>query len=278
MEFAYYYNKLNEVDKAIYRDFNKQVEAKKLVFAVHYNVKINDALKIYYYLLCDKPTLYSAPVSAVAFLDPNYTHRDSYPNGSGRMEYLYSDEECAKADASFFELSEKLSKNTRGMSTYKKALYAAKLILEKCKFKLSSEIRYQSAASVVLEKSSVCAGLSKAYKILLDSIGVECIVITGEAVDSVVERGRMAGNQNSYINDDYVGCEEFFVPENKQVLYFPHAWNMVNFDGSWLYVDLTQIANINDATRFSALKYFAVNDTAMQKYRWNRSLTPEAKK
>lgn len=69
----------------------------------------------------------------------------------------------------------------------------------------------QNAGSAIHYKRAQCSGISKAYKLILDRLGIWCIVITGQALS-------VPGNPGS------AG---------------PHAWNIVLLDGKYYHVDPT---------------------------------------
>lgn len=60
----------------------------------------------------------------------------------------------------------------------------------------------------LINGSSVCEGYAKAFKYILDEIGIECIFVFGDAIDN-------AGEAES------------------------HAWNYVKMDNNWYAVDVT---------------------------------------
>ena len=59
-----------------------------------------------------------------------------------------------------------------------------------------------SAFGALVMHRATCAGYAKAFKLVLDRLGIPCIVVTGEATES-------------------------------------HAWNCVKIDGGWYLIDLT---------------------------------------
>ena len=77
-----------------------------------------------------------------------------------------------------------------------------------------------------------CEGIAKAFKVLLNTVDIKCIVVTGEAG----KNGRTS----------------------------PHAWNIVNIDGKAYHVDVTW--NIGASRREKvAYNYFNVVDEIMKK-------------
>lgn len=67
----------------------------------------------------------------------------------------------------------------------------------------------------LIDKAGVCDGFSKAFKYVLDGLGISSFVIAGEAIDPATR------------------------------LSSPHAWNIVSIDGQWTHIDLTFDATIS---------------------------------
>ncbi|MCL2634235.1 MAG: hypothetical protein FWD34_06970 [Oscillospiraceae bacterium] len=84
---------------------------------------------------------------------------------------------------------------------------------------------------------AVCQGYAYSFKMLMDMLNVECIIISGTA-----------GNEK-------------------------HAWNMVNYNGKWYHVDVTW----NDQGENRTYRYFNISDTVMSStHSWNRANFPTA--
>ena len=106
-----------------------------------------------------------------------------------------------------------------GASEYDKARAAYEYIISSCDYNLEAE-HSQSIFSVFVNKSSVCAGYTKAYQYLLQKMGMFCAYVEGTI---------------STTGED-------------------HAWNLVSIDGQYAYVDVTwgDPAYLNDDSLASA--------------------------
>ena len=87
-------------------------------------------------------------------------------------------------------------------SDYDKVEYVFETLIDRTQYDLTAPDN-QNIYSVFGNWTTVCAGYAKATKYLLDQLGVECIYLTGMGGDEL------------------------------------HAWNIVNCDGSYYYVDTT---------------------------------------
>ena len=90
----------------------------------------------------------------------------------------------------------------------------------------------------IVNKESVCEGYAKAFKYLMDQVGIESIVIIGDAKDS-------NGNTQN------------------------HAWNYVNLNNTWYAVDSTWddpvLIGGGTLTKKYKYKYFLKGSTTMSK-------------
>lgn len=89
---------------------------------------------------------------------------------------------------------------------------------------------------------AVCEGISKAYKLLCDELGIPCIVVFGDV----------------YTHHQWVS----------------HAWNLIETERGFSHVDATsQLRASKEHGR--AIMDFLMNDKEMaDKYRWDRHLVP----
>lgn len=103
----------------------------------------------------------------------------------------------------------------------------------------------QNAASALCFGRAQCSGISSAFKLLMDRLGVYCISLSGTATD---EKG-VSG---------------------------PHAWNMVKIGNEYYHVDITFMLGANlDKTRPIVNIYLFYDDASIAKnHTWDRSLVP----
>lgn len=119
-------------------------------------------------------------------------------------------------------------------------------LLERVSYEINN-IYNQNAATVLVKNKGQCSGISKAVKLLLDYLGIECIVIDGT--------GR----------DDSTGTSG------------PHAWNIVKINGKYYHLDVTFMigANVSKRKPFRYL-YFNGSDVEFQKnHTWQSGKYPK---
>lgn len=83
---------------------------------------------------------------------------------------------------------------------------------------------------VFIDGAAVCEGISKAFKLLCDKIGVNALVAYGTA--SQVEFG----------------------------IDMPHAWNIVNFHDNYVHVDVTWDIGMSSSSKCNRFDYFCIPD------------------
>lgn len=85
----------------------------------------------------------------------------------------------------------------------------------------------------ILDGVAVCEGISKAFKLLCDRLGVDAMIAFG------------------------VSSQESFGVD------IPHAWNIVKFDNEYTHVDVTWDIGMSETSQFTRYDYFCVSDRWM---------------
>lgn len=118
-------------------------------------------------------------------------------------KYAYTEKEVQqkqeKIDAYVAECLEGLASEA---SDYEKVKYIYEYIIKNTEYNLTAG-ESQNICSVFIQRSSVCMGYARAMQYLLQSIGISCTVVSGTADGEA------------------------------------HAWNLVQMDGDYYYVDAT---------------------------------------
>lgn len=226
----FYYNQLNTYSKAIYDSIIKNIDKlktgnSKINIDYDFSKILNDKtekskLEIYYgdainAVNLDLPNLFYIDFSKFSlnvesetsifgtkhslYIDsgknPNY-FQDSFSNAS-QVEQAINDVETIKS-----YIIENINNDD-----YTKIKYLHDWMIDNLEYN-SSSVNKGTVYGALFEKQAVCEGYARAYKYLLDSVGINSILVTGTATNS-------SGN-----------TEE-------------HMWNYVKLDDNWYAVDCT---------------------------------------
>ncbi len=171
-----------------------------------------------------------------------YAFALDYENVSLMVEYVYSDDEIAQKQSELKLKAESIISEiiTDNMSDEEKRNAIYNYLEENCSYdydaledaevngyEKTSDSTYEdsfNAYGIIVNNVGVCQSYAYAYSLLCAMSGVECKVITG------------------YLNGN-----------------LPHAWNAVEIDGSWYYVDAT---NNGETTGIPYFLYNSDSQTA----------------
>ena len=126
------------------------------------------------------------------------------------LSYNCTSEEMAKKQQEFNAALDDYAKTADGAANqYEAALLIHDRLIEDCDYDLSgNEADVHNAYGALVKNLAVCDGYAYAYKCIMDRLGIECRTVTGTATNGIEEN---------------VG----------------HAWNIVNLDGKYTFVDCT---------------------------------------
>ena len=124
-----------------------------------------------------------------------------------------------------------------------KALYVHDMIIKSAVYDESEDVR--TAYEILVKQKGVCVAYAMAYKYILNSIGIDCIV---------------------------VGSDDM-----------KHSWNMIKIGGSWYHVDLTWDDATPDYYGQVSHDYFMLSDKALKNdenshYNWDSPYKADSKK
>lgn len=231
---AYYYNQLNSYSKVIYNAFKNNKEnlktgTYKIKFGKDFDTLLSqengsDLLQDYYQtametFLYDNPDVfYLAPTKMYiniqttkkVFVTIYEVFIDSGENANYLADGYTSKQQIENYEKQINQEVQKiLAVANQGKNEYQKIKKIHDYLVENISYdqSLSKDNIYNMYGALV-NKECVCEGYAKAFKYLLDKIGVESIIVIGDATDS---QGK---NQS-------------------------HAWNYVKYDGTWYAIDVT---------------------------------------
>lgn len=195
---GYYYLSLDETEKQAYTAVKKEIYTfpKKVETPVLTQAQLEDVLNA---LVYDDPMMFMLTTCKLttqgerAFFIP---------------DYCMDKEEYARCKDGINSITNTVKNTVSAKSDFEKALFCHDYIITNCDYSDTDSIKESSAVGVFIDGKAKCSGYAKAYKLLLSSIGIESVLITGTATDR-------EGNSVS------------------------HMWNAVKFNDSWCYTDTT---------------------------------------
>lgn len=110
-------------------------------------------------------------------------------------------------------------------------------MMRKITIKILIPLESYTPYGVLVKNTGVCQEYATAFKLLLNRLGMECIVVSSEGMN--------------------------------------HAWNIVKIDGDYYHVDVTWDDPIPDRKNQTSYKYFNLSDKKMgEDHYWDRSNYP----
>lgn len=233
MIYEYYYSRLNPTEQKIYRKILKELENLKA------EIKINGYFDIDRFDVITDAVHWDHP--ELFYVDFHHYRRGVSQEGIElEPNYFYTSEVYKKKQQQMEKVIEKLMQ-----MAVKENLSND---LKKCRWihdRLVRNIVYggkhvpnsstisdaHTIEGVFLHKRAVCEGISKAFKLLSDRLGLQSIVAVGVA-------GMGDGG--------------------------PHAWNISCLNGEFVQMDVTWDGNLSLACQHYRYDYFAITDLEIQ--------------
>lgn len=195
----YYFSLLDEKEKKTYREMLQGIRERQDEIFLT-TVDEKVINKAYHAVLNDHPEVFWVHNREKVYIT-SYKG-DEYSRFS--PGYTYTEEESAEItqemERAFNEVNSQI---TDGEDTYDKVKTVYSYLIDLAEYEESDDD--QSIAGIFWKKKAVCAGYARAMQYLLERLNVTCIYVEGSSKDS--DEG--------------------------------HAWNIVEIDGQYYYVDVT---------------------------------------
>lgn len=172
----------------------------------------------------------------VFWLEGNFKCTIMYNNTYLYLQYKAQADELDEMKSKFNAVLDKaVADAPKNSSQYELELYANDYIVNNCEYdydSLESETILKNendAYGVFVDKKAVCEGYARAFQLLCNRLGIDCVNITGYGDDML------------------------------------HQWNCALIDGEWYYVDVTW----NDESQecdFPSYNYFNTEPEAFEKH------------
>lgn len=229
---AYFDNLPEDLQKAYYEIGIAAEYAQELV---DIDVELdNDSLNaVLTALQNDRPDLFWLSGSASGMTQGGST--------SIRLTYTATGDELAAQQKAFNARVEEILSQVEGLTPADQEKTVHDLLISQTSYiHDSQEKQGQSAYTALVEGRSVCAGYTRAFKHLMDELGIPCVYISGKALDS--ENSNSAEVIESEGSENINGTEPATDPTSgttSEEIWSSHAWCIVSLDGNWYNVDIT---------------------------------------
>ena len=229
----FYYEQLDDNAKIIYNSFENNIDnLKKDNYKIDYSTKFNDllnhsngqyslnksfqsALDAFFY---DHPELFYIDITKISLLikyssfasKTTYTVSIVPQNGNNYLLDSFSSEsEVDLAIKQVENARDNIIKSISAKNDYDIALKVHDILVSSLEYDSTfNKPNIHNVYGALTQNSVVCEGYAKAFKYILDSLGIESILVSGDATNS-------SGKTES------------------------HMWNYIKLDGNWYGVDVT---------------------------------------
>lgn len=218
----YSYRYLDEKEKYIYDKLIEAIEANKskVDFDSSYSVAAEDYYAVYQLIYNDENAIYYIDTTMQsAFKSP-----EKKIVTSANLFYKYTSEEIRQMQKTVEEESDRIiAEITPDMTEYDIVKYFYDYLAENVAYDKDAE-NCRNIYGVFADKKAVCSGYSKAFSYLCDKVGIETVLVKGDADD------------------------------------VPHMWNMVKIGGEWYHIDVTYSVTSSNLGKYVRYDYFCVSD------------------
>lgn len=230
-EKLYYYNQLTPKQQEIYIELDVAIKKMQKTIALGYEEKSNirlDVEKVMEAISKDRPEYYyltgSYHIRNLAVIKGDFVYVDISYNIESIEEKARMDIELKKCIEQFLFgiIDENMTDIEKQIAIHDKLVQH----VEYYKYIDIDSIPYKmhTAYEALVNKEAVCDGISKAFMLLLNEVGIEAIVVSGFAEEEA------------------------------------HAWNIVKIDGEFYHVDVTSNKIEIDNKKHVIHRYFNVTD------------------
>ena len=196
----YYYNRLNKAQQNTYHAMKMGLQSLAPSFQVP-RLEGKDLMDVYFLLRLDCPEI---------FYSVKFSYRYYKDSGNAEMipEYLFDKNKVKDHQKAMKSRVEKLVRPAMKFSEVEKVQYVHDFICQNVYYDKLKKPYSHEIIGPLGQGGGVCEGIAKAVKILLDALGVWCIIAISEANP---EKG----------------------------IKYRHAWNVIRINGKYYHLDAT---------------------------------------
>ena len=233
--FYYWRSTLSPAERIAYDDMVRDLSALRDPVSVK-DFGAKEIQHIYNCILDDHCELFYL---AYAFAGSKMLFSNSY---DFYRPYIYSKAEIASRQSQLQAIQRKIVTLCTGKSDEEKEKILIEHMLQNVRYEI--DLKYnQNAATALTEGKGQCSGISRAFKLMCDWVGLCCLTVAGSA-----DAGR--GN---------VG---------------PHGWNIIYLDGKPYQLDVTFLISAHRANVNPYDRWFNCTDDQIKKDHWWDTATP----
>ena len=163
-----------------------------------------------------------------------------YPN------YIYDEKTFNLILDSCRKKASQLISRIQGPNDYSRAIQAHDFLARNVIYENRTDRELHTIVGPFTKKKGVCEGYAKAFKYLLDMMGIPCKLIYG------------------------FGCDPGLGAEEN------HAWNMIQLDGNWLHVDVTFDTTIRNGQVLRYDYFCLTTEQILRDHRYEVGKYPDA--
>lgn len=231
----YYYQQLNQKEKAIYQAFYKGVMSHQDIIPVPAKGKLSDATfnRVFMAMTRDNPLIFFLNQSACSWASDKFSHVAICP------QYFFSEKKVKEYKRKIESVVNQLIADLRLLegTDYDKEKKVHDWMCQNIEYDfdgsdLKQPVRLIASHNIIgvfAHHKAQCEGIAKAAKVLLNAVDVKCIVATGES--------------------------------NRNHQYEKHAWNIVEVEQNPYHLDVTWDIGASDRKNGTiAYDYFNLTD------------------
>lgn len=236
----YYYHRLSQEEQEVYKRTHSAILAREQnVDVSDLNIQPEEYMEIFRSIIFDNPSFYYIDYSNMHFLS------DGKKVVSAEPKYVYSEDQCKKLDTLIGKYAQSIidRADLNGKSVGEQIHSIHDVLVENVVYDFDvasgngkvEDIHFaHTLLGVILRRKAVCDGISKAFKYLLNFIGIRSIVVLGALKDG------------------------------DQPLVRDHAWNIVKIGDYSYHIDVTN--DIKEMqSGFVCQDYYCLNDNLIMR-------------
>ena len=233
----YYYNQMSKVQQAVYHNILSGVKNLSDEFQIP-AVSGEELYNIFFQMRLDHPEVFWVT-------SYKYRYYKDSPNLIFVPEYLFDKNKIREHQKAMAARTEKLVRPAQKLSEWEKEKYVHDFICENVRYDKLKKAYSHEIIGPLGQGVGVCEGIAKAVKVLLDALGVWCIIAI---CDNNPDKG----------------------------IKYRHTWNIVKINGTYYHLDATFDNSLGKGCENTEIRYDYFNLDDQQIFRDHEPLIAPA--